>query len=148
MRNKRVHRYWDEESAFIGGHLFSTAYWTVEVSFSQHTLGSFIIFSNRKCQSLTDLKPSEIKDLPIAIKKIEKILKDNISFRPNWFNYLQLGNKIKHLHIHGIPRYQSKRVLLGKVWKDVDFRSPPVWSKKVCKQSLVKKIRDQILHCL
>ncbi len=38
-------------------------------------------------------------------------------FKPDVFNYAFLGNEIRHLHGHVVPRYKEPRVLLGQFLK-------------------------------
>ena len=34
-------------------------------------------------------------------------------FQPDLFNYASLGNEIRHLHIHVVPRYKKQRIFQG-----------------------------------
>lgn len=136
---KHNFRIWDPNNQFPEGHIKRFKYWSFEVSYRQHTLGSFLILLNRKAQKISDLTSTELISLGKVMKFAEKILTK--TFKPDHFNYLQLGNSTHHLHFHGIPRYQTKRFFNKKNWIDKNFNLPPVWSYKNVPHALVKKIK-------
>jgi len=39
-------------------------------------------------------------------------------WRPDWWNYAQLGNEVPLLHFHFIPRYKEKRIVEGVEFVD------------------------------
>jgi diadenosine tetraphosphate (Ap4A) HIT family hydrolase len=140
-----VNRIWDQDNAYTAGFLKSYTYWTVEVSYRQHTLGSFIIFLNRFAERMSDISKEESEELPIVMKAIENALETTPELQPERFNYLQLGNAITHLHIHGIPRYKEPRELLGRAWNDRTYGKPPTWTFTNEKHETITKIKDLIL---
>lgn len=121
-------RIWDPSNKYKNAHIKSFTYWTWELSYRQHTLGSFIIFLNRKTQKISELHTDEIKELPKVMAEIEDMYARIPILIPDRINYLQLGNKLHHLHFHGIPRYQSPRNFLNKVYIDISYGMPPIWS--------------------
>jgi diadenosine tetraphosphate (Ap4A) HIT family hydrolase len=141
-------RIWDPDNAYPGGYLKSYRFWTAEISYRQHTLGSFIIFANRSVEKMSDLTAEEITELPLVMKDIEGALADIPVLRPDRFNYLQLGNAVHHLHIHGIPRYEKNRSFLNRDWIDSTYGNVPVWTTKNEDQETVRKIRDLVLEKL
>lgn len=136
-------RIWDPEDQFHEGLIKKYRYWTFEVSYRQHTLGSFLIILNRHAEKISDLTSRELISLGRVMKKAENII--NKTFKPDKYNYLQLGNGIGHLHFHGIPRYATKREFEGLKYIDKKFGLPPIWSYKNVSHELVAKIRDVLL---
>ena len=67
-------------------------------------------------------------------------------FKPDRFNYLQLGNSLHQLHFHGIPRYSSPRIFAGKKWIDERYGTTPVIIPKdqESTEDLVRQIRDTL----
>ncbi len=141
-------RLWDPNQQYQQGFLKNYHYWSLEISYRQHTLGSFIIFSHAPLQLMSHMSSSQSRELPIVMHEIETALVENPLFAPNHFNYLQLGNQLKHLHLHGIPRYRTERVFADKTWHDHSFGSPPRWSRADEKDSVVETIATEVLLSL
>ncbi len=140
-------RFWDVNGEYTGGLLRFYRYWAVEISYRQHTLGSFIIFSRSEgARLISDLKPEAIAELPLVMCEVEHALR--AQFAPDHFNYLQMGNGVPFLHFHGIPRYVSERQFFGKIWKDETWGHPPAWTYEVASIDLVTSLRDALLPLL
>lgn len=138
-------RFYDKNRQYTEGFLKEYKHWILEVSYRQHTLGSFIIFSKRKgVENITQLTDAETVELKEVMQDAETALGKNPLFQPDKFNYWQMGNKLKHLHFHGIPRYKDEREFAGRIWKDKTYGNVPVWSKKDEKHQLVKAIRESL----
>jgi diadenosine tetraphosphate (Ap4A) HIT family hydrolase len=135
-------RIWDPENKYPGGVLNKYRYWTLEVSYRQHTLGCFIIFANRPVERISELEPTEFVELGVVMREIERALTANPVFRPDRFNYWQMGNALHHLHFHGIPRYEQPRDFNGQTWGDMTWGSVPIWSKEDIPKSLVEALRE------
>ena len=75
---------------------------------------------------------------------MESTLSKIDEFKPDRFNYWQMGNALHHLHFHGMPRYESSRTFAGKEWVDQTWGSVPIWSKDDVGHGLVAKVRDAI----
>jgi diadenosine tetraphosphate (Ap4A) HIT family hydrolase len=147
-------RIWDPENIYSEGFLKEYRHWVVEVSFRQHTLGCFIIFAKRKIEKITELEEDELIELKRVMKDMETTLLNTEEFKPDRFNYLQMGNGLHHLHFHGIPRYASPRTFQGHTWIDETWGHPPKWSKEdtakdiimAVKNLMAKKISDVQSH--
>ena len=139
-----VNRIWDKKNKYTQGFLKEYQYWALEVSYRQHTLGSYIVFCKREIEKISELTSEEILELGVVMREIENTLLNINSFKPDRFNYLQLGNNLHTLHFHGIPRYKEPRIFAGKKWTDKTWGHPPIWSKKDKPDDLVTKIRDTI----
>lgn len=137
-------RIWDKEGRYKDAFVKEYNHWVLEVSFRQHTLGSFIIFAKRKIERISDLEEQEIIELKSVMRELEITLSK--MFKPDRFNYLQMGNALHHLHFHSIPRYASSRKFLNKEWKDEAFGHPPTWSKVEVDRNIVLKLKEAFLR--
>lgn len=118
-------------------------HWTASVSTRQTTLGSAVIKANRSgVERISDLSDEELAELKTVMKEFEDMLEKNPLFHPDRFNYLQLGNLLKQLHFHVIPRYSSERVFAGETW--IDNGSMTVTDEKASRE-LIQEIRQSIL---
>lgn len=138
-------RIWDKDNKYPAGYVKSFKNWSFEISYRQHTLGSFIIFSNKYHESISELSKREITELPSVTKYIEKLYSQIPLLNPDKFNYFQMGNNLKHLHFHGIPRYKRPRTFINKTWIDKTFGHPPMWSMKDESDKTVGDIKTFII---
>lgn len=141
-------RIWDKEDRYKDGFVKEYNSWILEVSFRQHTLGCFIIFAKRSVERISELENDEIIELKTVMSELEATLSKIEDFKPDRFNYLQMGNALHHLHFHAIPRYASPRNFNGKTWIDETFGHPPVWSKIEVDKELALKIKEVFLQQL
>lgn len=139
-----VNRFWDKENKYAQGFLKEFKHWVWEVSYRQHTLGSFILFAKRSVERISDLTREELISLGMVMKEVEETLGQIEIFRPDRFNYWQMGNQLHHLHIHGIPRYERPRNFMNREWVDETWGRLPVWKKADDSEELIKAIRDAI----
>jgi diadenosine tetraphosphate (Ap4A) HIT family hydrolase len=139
-------RIWDPENKFYEGFIKKYKYWTFEISYRQHTLGSFLIILNRKAERISGLTKEELASLGEIMKIAEEAV--DKTFKPDRYNYLQLGNGVKHLHFHGIPRYETERVFDNEKYIDKSFGLPPTWSYENVPHELVAKINTAISYNL
>lgn len=139
-------RIWDTEGKYKEAFVKEYKHWVLEVSFRQHTLGCFIIFAKRNIERISELWDEEAIELKEVMKEYETTLSKIEEFKPDRFNYLQMGNALHHLHFHAIPRYATPRHFNGKEWNDTTFGHPPVWSKVKVDKKLVLKIKDEFLN--
>ena len=140
-----VNRFWDKENKYSKSVLKEYNHWVIEVSYRQHTLGSFIIFCKREgIEKISELNQDEFIELGKVMKEIENALSDIDVFRPDRFNYLQMGNKLHGLHFHGIPRYSEPRMFNDQKWVDKSYGNVPIWSKNDVDHDIVEKIKETI----
>ena len=104
-----IKRPWDKNNKYTGAFLKEYTHWILEVSYSQHTLGSFIIFAKRSIEKISELESNELLELKTVMCEVENVMGRIDKLKPDRFNYMQLGNALHHLHIHGIPRYKKPR---------------------------------------
>jgi len=140
--------YWEEYDKYPEGMIKEYKYWTLEIAYRQHTLGSYMIFAKRKVEKISNLTNAELLGLKEVMNEIEEVLLKNEPFKPERFNYLQLGNSLHQLHFHCIPRYSSKRTYLGIEWIDPSFGTLPTWAKEDKNMEIIMKIKNRIVGLL
>ena len=89
-------------------------------------------------EGLTSLSENEIVEMYNHLKTIESALRR--SFSPDWFNYLQTNNSIRHFHLHIIPRYKNPVTFQNEVFEDNTFTSMPEESKRQLSDSNMSEI--------
>jgi len=94
-------------------------YWRLSVAESQILLGWTHASLKRHIQFFEELKDEELIELRQIIKDIKGAL--NKTFKPDWFNVMQLGNMTRHLHFQLVPRYKEKRQFAGREFVDKTF---------------------------
>jgi len=123
-------------------------YWDIFIAQNQSYLGRCVIWCKREdALDLTDATDEETKELFSILSKLKNAL--SIVFQSDWFNYSFLGNSVRHLHCHFIPRYANLKILdgvkfedklYGKNWKsDVNF---------VISEELLIKIKSLLSNAL
>ena len=94
-------------------------HWTLVLAKSQSILSWTIAFLKRHIQSFEELTDEELLEIKQVIKELKSAL--NKTFKPDWFNVMQLGNLVPHLHIHLVPRYKEVRKYDGRIFVDKDY---------------------------
>ncbi len=124
-------------------------YWEVFIPENQDYLGRCVVWCKREnALDLTDATGKEREELFLILRELKKTLIK--TFQPDWFNYSFLGNNIRHLHCHFIPRYAKPKIfegikfedkLFGDNWKtDHDFIIPKAVLDKI-KLSLFNSLK-------
>lgn len=123
-------------------------YWSIFLHQNQGYLGRCIIWCRREdALDLTGVTREEQGELFVVLNE----LKDAIQkiFQPDWLNYAFLGNNIKHLHGHFIPRYAKPKEFEGVIFKDElyghNYKTDHGFSAPV---EVVEKIRLRIKETL
>jgi len=92
-------------------------YWSVYVHENQGYLGRCIVWCKREdALDLVDATYAEREELFLVLKDLRKASKE--CFNPDWFNYAFLGNSVRHLHGHFVPRYAKTKMFEGTVFED------------------------------
>ncbi len=119
-------------------------YWTVSLHPNQYYLGRCMIILNRHAEDFFDIEKNELGEVFEIAKQLRNAVKE--LFDANMFNYASLGNIIRHVHLHFIPRYRKEVSFEGIVFEDKrwgdnyapydrDFRIP---------KGVLLKIKDEI----
>lgn len=84
-------------------------HWSLFLNEYQCYLGRVVLVAKRKdAVDFFEMTIAEREEFFLIGEKINRALK--ILFQPDLMNYASLGNSFRHLHIHFIPRYSTKRV--------------------------------------
>jgi len=95
-------------------------HWEIYVHENQGYLGRCIVWCKRAdALDLTDATPEEQAELFVVLKDLASAARH--LFQPDWLNYSFLGNGVRHLHGHFIPRYATQRVFMNRVFEDVRY---------------------------
>ena len=78
-------------------------YWTIRLHVNQTYLASCVIVLNRHLEDMFNISPEEREELFHLTRSLRDVIRTQ--FKSNLFNYVSLGNVIKHLHLQVIPRY-------------------------------------------
>lgn len=96
-------------------------YWAVYVHPNQGYLGRTIIWCKREdALDLADATPEEQQELFLILGALRAAVQK--AFQADWFNYAFLGNEVRHLHGHVIPRYAKPREFMGMTFEDKLYR--------------------------
>jgi diadenosine tetraphosphate (Ap4A) HIT family hydrolase len=98
-------------------------HWVVLVAQRQYCPGKVILWSREDVSELYQLSEPAWLELREVLHKVHEVL-DTI-FQPNLFNECKLGNSTPHLHLHVIPRYDSRRTAF---WRDRNYKDE-FWGK-------------------
>lgn len=91
--------------------IYEGEYWRVVLNSNQYYLGRVIIVLKRHLEDPLELSRDELNELIELSRKTVMVLKK--LFQPDLINYAMLGNIIRHVHLHVIPRYKSERFFGG-----------------------------------
>lgn len=120
-------------------------YWSVYVHENQGYLGRCVVWCKREgALDLADATPGEQKELFKVLSDLKKVSKE--CFNPDWLNYAFLGNKIRHLHGHFIPRYAQLKTFESVVFEDKLYgRNYKTDHGFVTSEELLQKIKNVLV---
>ncbi|MEA2035901.1 MAG: HIT family protein [Nanoarchaeota archaeon] len=90
--------------------------WIVYLHPNQYYLGRCIIRLKRHLEDFFDINDAELKEVFEITKEFRGAIKG--LFGADMINYATLGNIIRHVHLHFIPRYSRKVSFSGFVFED------------------------------
>ena len=90
--------------------------WVVHLDDDQRYLGRCIIRLRRHADDFFNINGEELKEFFEITKKLRNVVKE--IFGADMFNYAILGNVVRHVHLHFIPRYSKEVNFLGIDFKD------------------------------
>ncbi|MEK7659737.1 MAG: HIT domain-containing protein [Patescibacteria group bacterium] len=92
-------------------------YWDIYVHENQGYLGRCIVWCKREdALDLADATIEEQTELFLVLYELREAAKK--VFQPDWFNYSFLGNTMRHLHGHFIPRYAKPKIFMDIMFED------------------------------
>ncbi|MFQ5406541.1 MAG: HIT family protein [Candidatus Micrarchaeia archaeon] len=101
--------------------------WDIHLHPNQRNLGRSFICLKKSKFDFFELTAFEFDDLKKTVKKLVRAL--TVLFKPDLFNYAFLGNKVRRLHLHVVPRYKTPRKIMGvkfidKAWGQNYAKAP------------------------
>jgi len=116
-------------------------YWTLRYNPGEYLGASIFWLKRNNSGSLATLQTKELLELQMIIELYESMTCK--IFKPDRFNYFQLGNENNQLHIHAIPRYMEKRIFEtiefhDKKWGENPF---PINKNKNLSLKVLERIR-------
>lgn len=94
-------------------------YWIVDLAINQRYLGKCIIRLRRHLEDFFDINEEELKEFFVITKRLRNVIKE--IFGADMFNYATLGNVVRHVHLHFIPRYSKSTTFLGVTFEDENW---------------------------
>lgn len=91
-------------------------YWILKLHSNQVYLGRCLVVLKRHAEDFFDITEDEAKELFDISKNTRNALVK--IFKPDLFNYGSLGNFVKHVHLHMIPRYSKSKTFEGMEFAD------------------------------
>lgn len=116
--------------------------WTLIANQYQYLLGVCMLIHKEHIEGLSSLSKDEIVEAHANLIRVEQSIKE--AFSPDWFNYLQTNNSVRHLHFHIIPRYQNPAWLNGEKFVDDNFNGMPIESDRKLPEESMKKMINLI----
>lgn len=129
--------------------LFSRDGWVWQLHENQSYLGRVIFRLERTEEnSVAYCNEDEWLALHSTIRRFEKCW--NTLFQPDRYNYGQLGNIYRQLHVHAVPRYAEPRTWSGKTFQDMRWGrnwspSPPSPLSQEDTYSFAASLRARLL---
>ncbi|MEM0083925.1 MAG: HIT family protein [Candidatus Methanomethylicia archaeon] len=128
--------------------IYEGRYWKITLNPNQYYLGRSMIILKRHLEDPLELSDDELMELISLTKTFVKVLKK--IFQPDLFNYAMLGNIVRHLHLHIIPRYKTERIFEGikfvdENWGKHYYPYPQMEIKLEILQKIVDKIKDEFI---
>ncbi|MFH0978237.1 MAG: HIT family protein [Candidatus Woesearchaeota archaeon] len=117
-------------------------YWRLSIAESQILLGWTHASLRRHVCFFDELEDKELAELKAVVKEIRHALAK--TFKPDWFNVMQLGNMTPHLHFQLVPRYRTKRTFAGREFVDSTFGRPIADKWVVEDDKFLVMIRDHL----
>jgi len=91
-------------------------HWRLQPSKQQGFLGWCLVILSRHAEDAAELTPEEVVELWEIVRRARAALVG--LFQPDHFNYAILGNVLRHVHLHVMPRYESAREFAGRTFRD------------------------------
>jgi len=92
-------------------------HWVLYLNEYQCYLGRVCLVAKREdATDFIDTTSEEREEFFTIAEDVNKGLKK--LFEPDLMNYAALGNNLRHLHVHIIPRYEKERIFNGITFED------------------------------
>lgn len=131
--------------------IYEGNYWRIVLNPNQYYLGRSMIILKRHLEDPLEISENELMELISLTRMFVEVLKK--LFQPDLFNYAILGNIVKHIHLHVIPRYRNERFFEGMKFVDENWGKhyypyPQIEVKWEVIQKLMDKIKSELMKIL
>lgn len=109
----------DKENTLIKSYV----YWDLCVRKKSVSLGNCVLISKQHAENASVISPEAWQEYGRIIGSLEQALTKLFQYKK--INYLTLMMVDTHFHTHIIPRYDSDRVWMNKIWQDSSWPKPP-----------------------
>ena len=103
----------------LGPVLVESAYWRLVLNHNQDLLGKCFLSLRRHSEVVGELSPQEWSELQVQVGVGTVALQR--TFHPDHVNYAFLQNQDRHVHLHIIPRYATRRDVAGECFVDMAY---------------------------
>ncbi len=104
-----------------GTELAEFRWWTARLNHRQDFPGKVFLALRRHEEDVLRLTVAEREELweaaGILRSAVHRVL------QPDWWNYMFLGNAVRHVHLHMVPRYAAPRAIQGWEFHDKHWGS-------------------------
>lgn len=117
-------------------------YWDIYINANQSYLGRCVVYCKRPdALDLADATPEEQQELFVVLHELREATKK--VFQADWFNYFFLGNVMRHLHGHFLPRYEKPKTFMGIAFSDELYGHYPNDN-----DDYVVNVSQEVLHAM
>ena len=88
-----------------GGVIHETDHWSVDHAFTRWIRGWLIVKPKRHVEQLAELSPAEAAELGPLLRATSAAVARVLA--PERVYVLSLGEEVRHIHLHVIPRYRE-----------------------------------------
>ncbi|MBI3998216.1 MAG: HIT domain-containing protein [Armatimonadetes bacterium] len=99
-----------------GTELRAFPWWTARFNYRQDYPGKVFLALRRHEEDVLALAAEEREEVWEAAGVVRAAI-DRV-LQPDWWNYMFLGNAVRHVHLHMIPRYAGPRTIQGWEFRD------------------------------
>jgi diadenosine tetraphosphate (Ap4A) HIT family hydrolase len=119
-------------------------YWKIGLHENQYYLGRCVILLKRHIEDFFDISEQELQEFYPVAKDLRDVVRKE--FSASMFNYATLGNVVKHVHLHFIPRYDHLVTFNEFIFEDKRWgRNYTPYDKNfIVPKETILKIRDTI----
>jgi diadenosine tetraphosphate (Ap4A) HIT family hydrolase len=86
---------------------------------NQNLIGKYMLVTRRHVEAVDQLTTAEWEDLRRKLGWVTTALRQ--ATQPDHFNYAFLQNQDRHVHLHVVPRYATRRQVAGLRIDDPDY---------------------------
>lgn len=118
-------------------------YWNLSLSESQVLIGWCQASLKRHILFFEELDDKELQELKTVVSDWKRMVE---KFHPDWFNVMQMGNLVKHLHFQLVPRYKNEVKYEKRIFTDKSYGRPvlDIWEPE--KDEFLLRLKRHLLQ--